>query len=72
MTHMISQLPIELRRHIFKFVRHPLAMLFLPTPWEPLRCTGYEVGDEIVSHFIRCFDESVEDLCFPYDFDSQE
>jgi hypothetical protein len=49
-------------------VRHPLAALFLSTPREPLR----HVYPEPLSHFIRYFDESAEDLCFPYDYETQE
>jgi hypothetical protein len=65
---LISQLLIELRRHIFKFVRHPLAMLFLLTPQVPLRHVGFEP----TSHFIRCYDENEEELCFSYDYDTPE
>jgi hypothetical protein len=65
---LISQLPTELRRHIFKFMRHPLAMLFLSTPREPLRHVRFEP----TSHFIRCYDENEEEPCFSYDYDTQE
>jgi hypothetical protein len=68
---LISPLPIELRRHIFKFVRHPIAMLFLSTPRVPLRHV-YDTHDEPTSHFIRCYDADEDKLCFGDDFKTQE
>jgi hypothetical protein len=52
-------------------VRHPLAVLFLSTPREPLRHVR-NTNTEPVSHFIRCYDESEADLCFSYDYETQE
>jgi hypothetical protein len=55
---VISQLPVDLRRRTFGYVRHPLAMLFVSTPREPL----YHVRAEPTSHYIRChrYDAGVE------------
>jgi hypothetical protein len=47
---LIAQMPIDLRRHIYKSIRHPIAMLFVSTPREPL----YHVRAEPMSHFHRC------------------
>jgi hypothetical protein len=51
MTILISQMPVDLRRRIFGYVRHPLAMLFVSTPREPL----YHVRAEPMSHYLRCY-----------------
>jgi hypothetical protein len=59
------------RRYIYRFVRHPVAMFFLSTPREPLRPVSCD-PNEPTSHLIRCYDHDEEDLCFSYDFDSQE